>query len=142
MNAAPERRTQRGVAGSDGVQTKPRAQAMTRGQAIAAKCRDCIYDSCAGGTWREQVGCCTAVGCPLWRFRPLPRNAPHWMVKRDASELPSGWLTLPQTDAIEHLRSLGDRMLGVAPLAQSVHGKVAHETAKVGVPDADQGAPP
>lgn len=39
---------------------------------IEAKCKDCIYDPAAGGTWREQVELCTSEKtCPLWPVRPL-----------------------------------------------------------------------
>jgi hypothetical protein len=37
---------------------------------INAKCKDCIYDKYAGGTWREQVEACTLTTCGLWPFRP------------------------------------------------------------------------
>jgi len=71
----------------------------TRGQAIAACCRQCIYDKHAHGTWTEQVGACTAVECPLWRFRPLPANAPAWLRTRDPKRLPDGFIT-PDTDHV------------------------------------------
>ena len=38
--------------------------------AINDKCKDCIYDPCAGGSWREQVTMCSAIDCPLWSVRP------------------------------------------------------------------------
>lgn len=46
---------------------------MTRSKAIAAKCRDCIYDPKAVGlgTWRQQTEACTSRSCALWAFRPL-----------------------------------------------------------------------
>lgn len=40
-------------------------------EAIAAKCKDCIYDPLAGGTWRQQTEECNIQDCPLWEFRPL-----------------------------------------------------------------------
>ena len=43
---------------------------MTRGQAIAAKCRDCSYDPLAGGTWKQQTEGCNAPTCPLYPYRP------------------------------------------------------------------------
>lgn len=43
--------------------------------ALNAFCRQCIYDPKSGlGTWREQVGACTARTCPLYAARPLPRK--------------------------------------------------------------------
>lgn len=45
---------------------------MTRQQAINAFCKDCIYDSADGGTWREQVKACTSQDCPLFEHRPVP----------------------------------------------------------------------
>lgn len=41
-------------------------------QAIADKCRDCIYDSAVPGTWREQVEMCRSEKtCALWPYRPI-----------------------------------------------------------------------
>ena len=40
-------------------------------QAIADKCKDCIYDPLAGGTWREQVEMCRSTKCALWPVRPI-----------------------------------------------------------------------
>lgn len=71
----------------------------TRGGAIAAFCRQCIYDKHAHGTWTEQVGACTNTGCPLWKFRPLPANAPAWLRARDPERLPDGFVT-PDTDHV------------------------------------------
>jgi hypothetical protein len=48
---------------------------MSRTAAINAKCKDCIYDKCAPGTWRQQVEACAARSCPLWDFRPKPISA-------------------------------------------------------------------
>lgn len=39
-------------------------------QAIASKCRDCIYDPLDAGNWRQQVHACIATDCPLWPHRP------------------------------------------------------------------------
>jgi hypothetical protein len=39
-------------------------------QAINAKCKDCIYDPKAGGTWRQQVEGCTITACGLHPYRP------------------------------------------------------------------------
>jgi len=44
---------------------------MTRQKAIEAKCKDCIYDSLAGGTWRQQTEECAATECPLHPYRPV-----------------------------------------------------------------------
>lgn len=41
-------------------------------QAINAKCRECIYDPVAAGTWRAQVAECTSSTCPLFEVRPRP----------------------------------------------------------------------
>lgn len=38
--------------------------------AINDKCRDCIYDSSAPGTWRQQVTLCSSASCPLWYAQP------------------------------------------------------------------------
>ena len=47
--------------------------------AINQKCRECIYDPCQPGTWRQQVQWCTVKQCPLWPVRPtssVDREAP------------------------------------------------------------------
>jgi hypothetical protein len=40
-------------------------------QCIADKCKDCIYDHLAPGTWREQVEQCNSPKCALWPVRPM-----------------------------------------------------------------------
>lgn len=45
---------------------------MTRSEAIQLKCRECIFDQYAYGTWREQAANCTSTTCPLFDFRPKP----------------------------------------------------------------------
>ena len=40
-------------------------------KAISDKCKDCTYDQCAPGTWREQVEACTVKACALWEVRPI-----------------------------------------------------------------------
>ena len=90
----------------------------TRGAAIAAKCKDCIHDPAAAGTWREQVAVCSCIDCPLWRFRPLPRNAPPWIASRDPADPPEGWRSLHHDEAIRQLRSAGASIL---PDGAAVH---------------------
>jgi hypothetical protein len=43
---------------------------MSMRKAINDKCRDCIYDRCAPGTWRQQVQGCTISTCSLHPYRP------------------------------------------------------------------------
>lgn len=76
----------------------------TRGQAVTAKCRECVHDPDAAGTWREQVSVCSSVDCALWRFRPLAANAPTWITSRNPADLPKGWASLAQDDAVRCLR--------------------------------------
>lgn len=76
----------------------------TRGQAIAAYCRECIHDPGAAGTWREQVAVCGCSGCPLWAFRPLPRTPPSWLASRVPDNLPDGFGSLYHDEAIAILR--------------------------------------
>lgn len=45
---------------------------MSMRKAINEKCRDCIYDRCAPGTWRQQVQNCAISTCSLWVYRPKP----------------------------------------------------------------------
>ena len=44
-------------------------------RAIADKCRSCIHDPAAPGTWRQQVQLCSCYGCPLWEHRPKSYGA-------------------------------------------------------------------
>ena len=44
---------------------------MSMRKAINEKCRDCIYDSLAGGTWRQQTEACTCTDCSLFPYRPV-----------------------------------------------------------------------
>ena len=47
---------------------------MTRQQASNAKCKDCIYDDMADGTWRMQVEQCELTACALYPYRPKSRS--------------------------------------------------------------------
>lgn len=47
---------------------------MSLRKAINQKCKDCIYDPIAPGTWRQQVALCTAKSCPLWGVRAKPAS--------------------------------------------------------------------
>ena len=47
---------------------------MTRQQAINAKCKECIYDDMAEGTWRMQVEQCELTACSLHPYRPKSRS--------------------------------------------------------------------
>lgn len=49
---------------------------MTRQKAINEKCKDCIYDPCAPGNWRQQVSGCTHVKCALYTYRPVSKPRP------------------------------------------------------------------
>ena len=54
--------------------------------AINAKCRDCIYDQKASGTWRMQVEACTVTGCPLYPVRPVSTS----QKQAEMAEIPEG----------------------------------------------------
>ena len=69
-------------------------------QAIANKCKDCIYDSEAAGSWRQQSAACTVVDCALWTFRPLHGTPPAWLAARDAARLPDNWRSMPDGQAV------------------------------------------
>jgi hypothetical protein len=68
--------------------------------AIDAKCRDCIYDPVAPGTWREQVAQCSAIGCRLWPVRPEPSSGPFAGPPRDPAAVTVGWLRAPVGEAV------------------------------------------
>jgi hypothetical protein len=79
----------------------------TRGHAIAAYCRECIHDTQALGTWREQVAACPCTDCLMWRFRPVQdaRSAPDWIKARDPDELPEGFPGMDQGEAVRTMRA-------------------------------------
>ena len=50
---------------------------------INQNCKDCIYDSSAPGTWRQQVALCSIKSCPFWDIRarptsPIPESILRW----------------------------------------------------------------
>ena len=47
---------------------------MSLRKAINDKCKDCIYDPLAPGTWRQQVYMCAVPECPLYSVRPGPEK--------------------------------------------------------------------
>ena len=61
---------------------------LTRQQAINAKCKECIYDPLAGGTWRMQTGACEITDCALWPYRPRSRSAQVVQMSTRTGELP------------------------------------------------------
>ena len=44
---------------------------MSLRKACNEKCKSCIYDKEAAGTWLEQVELCGIECCPLWKYRPV-----------------------------------------------------------------------
>ncbi len=45
---------------------------MSRTKAINEKCKDCIYDPAAPGSWRSQTeNCRSETTCALWPYRPI-----------------------------------------------------------------------
>ncbi len=57
---------------------------MTRQKAIAAKCKECIYDELDQGTWRQQVKACDIESCDLHPYRPMPYKPRRQPVQRDS----------------------------------------------------------
>jgi hypothetical protein len=72
-----------------------KAHRMSLRSAIDAKCRDCIHDEAAPGTWREQVAQCSCPGCPLWALRPAPSGGPFADPPRDPEAVSQEWLRSP-----------------------------------------------
>lgn len=68
--------------------------------AINDKCRDCIADPAAPGTWREQVAQCSSIRCPLWPYRPEPTSGPFVGCPRDPETVSREWLRKPIGEAI------------------------------------------
>src|SRR5690349_3930981 len=67
--------------------------ALSLRKASDGKCRDCIYDKEAAGTWREQVAQCSCVRCQLWSVRPAPTAGPFANPPRDPTSVSRGWVT-------------------------------------------------
>lgn len=42
-------------------------------KAINEMCKECIYDDCGEGNWRQQASACTVTKCPLWELRPVSK---------------------------------------------------------------------
>jgi hypothetical protein len=68
--------------------------------AINGKCRDCIYDAAAPGSWRAQVAQCSAKACPLWPVRPAPSAGPFAAPPRDPATVSREWLAKPVGEAV------------------------------------------
>lgn len=47
---------------------------MSLRKAVNGKCRDCIHDELAAGTWLQQVTLCPAEDCPLYGVRPQSKS--------------------------------------------------------------------
>ena len=48
---------------------------MSLRKAVNEKCRDCIHDDLAPGTWLQQVILCSDESCPLWKLRPKSKSS-------------------------------------------------------------------
>jgi len=47
---------------------------MSLRKAVNGKCRDCIHDELAAGTWLQQVALCPDDACPLYGVRPKTKS--------------------------------------------------------------------
>ena len=56
---------------------------MTRQKAIAAKCKECIYDELDQGTWRQQVKASDMESYALHPYRPMLYKPRRQSVERD-----------------------------------------------------------
>ena len=43
---------------------------MSLRKSVDMKCKDCIYDELAPGSWRKQTEACEMTNCPLYDVRP------------------------------------------------------------------------
>lgn len=61
-------------------------------KAINDKCKSCIYDNLAAGTWRQQVTLCAVDLCSLYEVRPktgspIPKSVlAYYGIKSGASQ--------------------------------------------------------
>ena len=56
---------------------------MSLRKRIDQNCKDCIYDSSAPGSWRQQVFLCCMKSCAFWDIRakptsPIPQSTLRW----------------------------------------------------------------
>ena len=56
---------------------------MSLRKRIDQNCKDCIYDSSAPGSWRQQVFLCCMKSCAFWDIRakptsPIPESTLRW----------------------------------------------------------------
>ena len=65
---------------------------MSLRNAVNAKCRECIHDPAAPGTWREQVAQCSVIRCGLWSVRPAPSGGPFADPPRNPATVTRDWL--------------------------------------------------
>ena len=54
---------------------------MSLRKAINAKCKSCVYDELAAGTWLAQVTLCSILRCPLFEIRPTTDKIPESVLK-------------------------------------------------------------
>lgn len=47
--------------------------AVSLRKCINDKCKQCTYDPLGEGNWRQQVGACRVVSCPLYPVRPVSK---------------------------------------------------------------------
>ena len=73
---------------------------MSLRKRINEKCKDCMYDSLAVGTWRQQVSLCSVNLCPLWSIRPQPIQCTSKPKRAD------GCTDLTQSEVLERQSSL------------------------------------
>jgi len=84
--------------------------------AIDAHCRDCGGQEGGERYWRLHVSVCPVTACPLWCVRPLARrNAPAWLSSRDPDDLPDGFLSLTNEEAVASIRGAGAVLDGEKP---------------------------
>ncbi|MGH9811325.1 MAG: hypothetical protein ACRD9W_29465, partial [Terriglobia bacterium] len=69
-------------------------------KAINSKCRDCIHDAAAPGSWRAQVAACPCIRCPLWPYRPAPSVGPLADPPRDPKTVSREWVSMPHGMAV------------------------------------------
>lgn len=80
--------------------------------AVRRKCRECIYDRGAPGTWLQQVGECSSVNCALHGVRPMPsvgRDGKPTSPRAEAPDEPA-----PTVEPEPDVNALFDGLFGAA----------------------------
>ncbi len=97
---------------------------MSLRKAINEKCKDCIYDDLAAGSWLQQVTICSSKSCPLYEVRPKSKSAMpksvlvYYDIKSGTSQ---GLKSIPDNEVAQSVESSKDLVDELSILAIKCH---------------------